>query len=84
LKTTVVPTIFDTDSEIQPEGRCISERLEKIVGKRQPVVEKIRFQSLCIRYKAYLDSRFRGNDRALNPTPGLAGFTIFDCNALLF
>jgi len=46
LKTTVVPTIFDTDSEIQPEGRCISEELEKIGGKRQPVVEKIRFQRL--------------------------------------
>jgi len=44
LKTTVVPTIYVADSEIQPEGRCISERLEKIVGKRQPVVEKIRFQ----------------------------------------
>jgi hypothetical protein len=37
---------YVTDSEIQPEGRCISERLEKIGGKRQPVVEKIRFQSL--------------------------------------
>jgi hypothetical protein len=30
LKTTVVPTIYVADSEIQPEGRCISERLEKI------------------------------------------------------
>jgi len=27
-----------------PKGRCISERLGKIDGKRQPVVEKIRFQ----------------------------------------
>jgi hypothetical protein len=44
LKTTVVPTIYVTDSEIQPEGRRISEKLEKIVGQRQPVVEKIRFQ----------------------------------------
>jgi len=51
LKTTVVPTIFVTDSEIQPEGRCISEGLEKIVGKRQPVVEKICFQKLFMAKK---------------------------------
>ena len=35
-----VPTIFITDSEIQPEGRCISEKLEKIGGKRRPQPKK--------------------------------------------
>jgi hypothetical protein len=34
LKTTVVPTIYIADSEIQPEGRCISEKLEKIGRKK--------------------------------------------------
>ena len=46
LKTTVVPTIYVADSERQAEGRCLSERLEKMVVKRQPVVEKICFQRL--------------------------------------
>jgi hypothetical protein len=32
LNTTGGPTIYDTDSKIQAEGRCISERLEKIGG----------------------------------------------------
>ena len=40
LNTTVVPTIFVTDSEIQAEGRCISDRLEKIDGKRRPQPRK--------------------------------------------
>ncbi|MBF0511336.1 MAG: hypothetical protein HQL13_03310 [Candidatus Omnitrophica bacterium] len=39
--TTVAPPIFVTDSEKQPEGRCFSEKLEKIGGKRQRVVEKM-------------------------------------------
>ncbi|MBF0512056.1 MAG: hypothetical protein HQL13_07000 [Candidatus Omnitrophica bacterium] len=41
FSTTVAPPIFVTDSEKQPEGRCFSEKLEKIGGKRQSVVEKI-------------------------------------------
>ncbi len=36
FETTVVPPIYIADSEIQPEGRCVSERLEKIGGKGQP------------------------------------------------
>jgi hypothetical protein len=35
FETTVVPPIYFADSEIQPEGRCISEILEKIGGKRR-------------------------------------------------
>ena len=32
FETTVVPPIFHADSEKQPEGRCFSEKLEKIGG----------------------------------------------------
>jgi hypothetical protein len=35
-----VPSIYVTDSEIQAEGRCISDRLEKIDGKRRPQPRK--------------------------------------------
>jgi hypothetical protein len=36
----VAPPIFNTDSEAQPEGRCASDKLEKIGGKRQPWLKK--------------------------------------------
>jgi hypothetical protein len=34
LKAALFPPIFITDSETQAEGRCVSEILEKIGGKR--------------------------------------------------
>jgi hypothetical protein len=36
FKAALSSTIYVTDSETQPEGRCVSEKLGKIVGKGQP------------------------------------------------